>query len=120
MWINVGDIILIGLRDYQDEKADVILKYNSDEARDLKNYGELPETAQINEKAADDDEIGVEFRGLDEEELPDVAAKVPLLPFLFLFSYPPTVLCPGLQAGGNYADVEITSSEESSDEEEDE
>ena len=27
VWINQGDIILIGLRDYQDAKADVILKY---------------------------------------------------------------------------------------------
>lgn len=28
---------------YQDNKADVILKYNADEARSLKAYGELPE-----------------------------------------------------------------------------
>ena len=47
MWINAGDIILIGLRDYQDTKADVILKYNSDEARNLKAYGELPENGKI-------------------------------------------------------------------------
>ena len=44
VWINQGDIILIGLRDYQDSKADVILRYNPDEARNLKAYGELPET----------------------------------------------------------------------------
>jgi len=44
VWINQGDIILIGLRDYQDSKADVILRYNPDEARNLKSYGELPET----------------------------------------------------------------------------
>ena len=44
MWINSGDIILLGLRDYQDTKADVILKYTPDEARNLKTYGELPET----------------------------------------------------------------------------
>lgn len=25
-WLSQGDIILVGLRDYQDEKADVILK----------------------------------------------------------------------------------------------
>uniref|UniRef100_A0A8C2A7G6 Eukaryotic translation initiation factor 4C n=1 Tax=Cyprinus carpio TaxID=7962 RepID=A0A8C2A7G6_CYPCA len=43
VWINTSDIILIGLRDYQDNKADVILKYNADEARSLKAYGELPE-----------------------------------------------------------------------------
>ena len=43
VWINQSDIILIGLRDYQDHKADVILKYNADEARNLKLYGELPD-----------------------------------------------------------------------------
>nr|AGH70145.1 eukaryotic translation initiation factor 1A [Placozoa sp. H4] len=47
VWINQGDIILLGLRDYQDSKADVILKYTADEARNLKAYGELPETAKI-------------------------------------------------------------------------
>lgn len=49
VWVNQGDIILLSLRDYQDEKGDVILKYSADEARSLKAYGELPETAKINE-----------------------------------------------------------------------
>lgn len=44
MWINQGDIILLGLREYQDAKGDVILKYTADEARNLKTYGELPES----------------------------------------------------------------------------
>merc|ERR1712137_1102233 len=57
VWINQGDIILVGLRDYQDAKADVILKYNPDEARNLKAYGELPSGAKINEGAiVDEDE----------------------------------------------------------------
>jgi hypothetical protein len=37
---------LVGLRDYQDGKADVILKYSADEARNLKAYGELPESGR--------------------------------------------------------------------------
>jgi len=49
VWINTSDIILIGLRDYQDNKADVILKYTPDEARNLKAYGELPESVNIND-----------------------------------------------------------------------
>ncbi|ODQ69061.1 hypothetical protein LIPSTDRAFT_59685, partial [Lipomyces starkeyi NRRL Y-11557] len=49
VWINQGDIILLSLREFQDNQGDVILKYNADEARSLKNYGELPETAKINE-----------------------------------------------------------------------
>ena len=53
MWVNAGDIVLVGLRDFQDDKADVIHKYNADEARNLKAYGELPESARINETAVD-------------------------------------------------------------------
>ncbi|KAI3444463.1 hypothetical protein Pfo_001128 [Paulownia fortunei] len=58
VWIAAGDIILVGLRDYQDEKADVILKYMTYEARLLKAYGELPESTTVNESIA----------GFDEEE----------------------------------------------------
>jgi len=61
VWVCAGDIILLGLREYQDHKADVILKYNPDEARNLKAYGELPDTAKINEGAVDAD-------GADDEE----------------------------------------------------
>jgi len=63
VWINQGDIILLSLRDYQDEKGDVILKYSADEARSLKAYGELPENAKINETDTygDAEEGGVEF-----------------------------------------------------------
>jgi translation initiation factor 1A len=66
VWINQGDIILISLRDFQDEKADVIVKYTSEEARNLKTYGELPDTAKINETDTfgdDGDDDGVEFGG---------------------------------------------------------
>jgi len=71
VWINQGDIILVGLRDYQDAKADVILKYNADEARNLKSYGEIPESAKINdtvtflEEGMDDD---IEFDELNGDE----------------------------------------------------
>eukprot|EP01133_Synstelium_polycarpum_P003583 gene3583-4101_t len=54
-WINNGDIILLQLRDYQDDKADVVLRYTIDEARSLKTFGELPETARINEADSFDD-----------------------------------------------------------------
>merc|ERR1712183_1120739 len=56
VWINQSDIILVGLRDYQDAKADVILKYTADEARNLKTYGELPGNAKINQVDNDDDD----------------------------------------------------------------
>lgn len=49
VWMSQGDIILVLLREYQDNQCDVVHRYNSDEARALKNIGELPENAKINE-----------------------------------------------------------------------
>uniref|UniRef100_A0A8D1EAS8 Ribosomal protein S6 kinase n=1 Tax=Sus scrofa TaxID=9823 RepID=A0A8D1EAS8_PIG len=76
VWINTSDIILVGLRDYQDNKADVILKYNADEARSLKAYGELPEHAKINETdtfgPGDDDEIQFDDIADDDEDIDDI------------------------------------------------
>ena len=48
VWINAGDIVLIGLRDFGDDaKADIIMKYFDEEAQELQELGELPETIQI-------------------------------------------------------------------------
>lgn len=53
----------IGLPDDEDNKADVILKYNTDEGINLKVCGKLPKHAEINETdifgTRDDDEIQV-------------------------------------------------------------
>merc|ERR1712002_672991 len=56
-WINAQDIILVGLRDYQDQKADVIMKYNSDEARRLKNLGHLPDSVSIEFNQDNEDDV---------------------------------------------------------------
>uniref|UniRef100_A0A2I2YX35 S1-like domain-containing protein n=1 Tax=Gorilla gorilla gorilla TaxID=9595 RepID=A0A2I2YX35_GORGO len=60
----------------KDNKADVILKYNADEARSLKAYGELPERAKINETdtfgPGDDDEIQFDDVGDDDEDIDDI------------------------------------------------
>lgn len=70
VWINQSDIILVGLRDYQDAKADVILKYNADEARNLKSYGEFPETVKINETVTfnEDYDDEIEFDDVESSE----------------------------------------------------
>lgn len=75
VWINQSDIILLGLRDYQDQKADVILKYAPDEARSLKAYGEIPESAKINDAALEENEDDIitfdDFEG-DDDEIDDI------------------------------------------------
>nr|UXY87832.1 eukaryotic translation initiation factor 1A [Cryptomonas curvata] len=49
IWINIGDVVLIGLRDFQENKGDIILKYSIDESRCLKIYGEIPGNIPLNE-----------------------------------------------------------------------
>jgi len=68
VWIQQGDIVLLGLRDFQDAKADVIQKYDNEEARSLKAYGELPENVQINvDVGVDGDDV--EDDAFDFEEI---------------------------------------------------
>ena len=71
VWINMGDIILVSLREFQDSKADVIWKYTPDEARSLKAYGELPASVRPNETegfGGDESESdGIEFADFDDD-----------------------------------------------------
>ncbi|GFZ43034.1 Eukaryotic translation initiation factor 1A [Saitozyma sp. JCM 24511] len=75
VWITAGDIILLSLREFQDDRADVIHRYTPDEARNLKTYGELKNDFTIHENAAegegsgDEDEDVVEF---GEAEIDDI------------------------------------------------
>lgn len=87
VWINQGDIILIGLRDYQDAKADVILKYTPDEARNLKTYGEFPETVRINDTVTfveDGFDEDIEFGDEISDEEGDPVDGVCIFDFSFL------------------------------------
>lgn len=80
VWINQGDIVLLSLRDFQDGKADVIQKYSSDEARKLKQYGELPETAKINETdvyGGEDGDDMVDFGEVSGEDEGPLNGAVP-------------------------------------------
>ncbi len=76
VWINNGDIILVSLREFQDEKCDVIMKYFDYEAKELKELGELPDNVKINEGDFDFGEEGDYAGGSgsdeDEEEKDDL------------------------------------------------
>lgn len=83
---------MLSLRDFQDDKADVIVKYTADEARNceshchhrrdlsltwslVKAYGELPESAKINETDTfpeEDGECTFEFGDEGEIDIDDI------------------------------------------------
>lgn len=71
VWINSGDIVLIGLREFGDEKADVIMKYYDEEAKELKELGEIPEHIKINEAEFFDEEDGFDYVAGEEEKEED-------------------------------------------------
>merc|ERR1712046_486808 len=58
VWINAGDIVLISLREFGDDKADIIHKYFPEEAFELQDLGELPENIAVNEGAPDEQDEG--------------------------------------------------------------
>jgi translation initiation factor 1A len=56
VWILKDDMILISLRDFQDEKADVLVKYTEQEVRTLRSMGEI--NMQTDKKPENDTTIG--------------------------------------------------------------
>lgn len=42
VWINAGDVLIVGERDFQNDKVDVMHKYNPDEVAKLVSYEEIP------------------------------------------------------------------------------
>ena len=54
VWMNAGDLILVSLRDIGDV-ADVIHKFYPEEAFELQELGEIPETLTINEGMPDEE-----------------------------------------------------------------
>jgi len=81
VWVNQGDIILIGLRDFQDEKADVIKKYNAEEARRLKKEGHLHSEWEVDDGAHDDramkdEDVGFDFTGAGMKDSDEELEKV--------------------------------------------
>lgn len=54
IWIQMSDYVLVGLREFQDEKCDIIQKYTDEEVRALRCYGELPEHNDVTKTEEDD------------------------------------------------------------------
>jgi translation initiation factor 1A len=71
-WVGLDDIVLIGLRDFQDRKADILLKYTSDEIRQLEHLGELPSGSRQGLREGLEDSKEVEELVFEEVESEDI------------------------------------------------
>jgi translation initiation factor 1A len=56
IWIQMGDLVLVSTRDYQDNKADIIHKYTPDEVRILKKKGEVANKIKTKEESESEDD----------------------------------------------------------------
>jgi translation initiation factor 1A len=62
-WMGVGDLVLVTLRGFQDDKVDIVFKYNDNEVRLLRKWGEIRQEAD--QEAGDDPEDFVAFEDGD-------------------------------------------------------
>jgi translation initiation factor 1A len=60
-WILKEDIVLIGLRDFEKDKADIVWRYTAEESRKLMRAGEIQDSIRINEQPSDKNSSNVEF-----------------------------------------------------------
>lgn len=67
VWIAAGDLVLVGLRDFQKAKCDVIHLYTRPEAVLLRRYGEISDF-----DATEADEGGVLFEDADDMDVADI------------------------------------------------
>ena len=72
VWMAVNDIILIGIRDFQEGKVDVLHKYPEEHVRQLVEMGEIPDYFTVGEgiasRASDDNVFGEKTEFENEEE----------------------------------------------------
>lgn len=71
-WISANDVVLVALRDFEDEKGDVLMRYGHDEVRQLRKIGELAhllkwlDAHQADANHEDDDQTDVVFEDDDD------------------------------------------------------
>ena len=54
VWVQEGDILLVSLREYQDDVADIVHKYFHGEARSLVAMQEIPKSGRWPYKTTSD------------------------------------------------------------------
>ena len=72
VWINKDDLILVSLREYQDDKCDVIFKYTPDEGKFLKKHGEIPKDLTTIREVNEEEDNLIEFGDDKEIDIDDI------------------------------------------------
>jgi translation initiation factor 1A len=93
VWIAMGDVVLVALREYESDKCDIILKYTEDEVRKLKSLGEIPATIKLpeNENKEKDDGgdwgLGIGDWANPQSPIPNPQSPIPNPQLIFLIKF---------------------------------
>ena len=55
VWINLNDIVLVGIREFEDEKVDIIHKYRPNEIKNIKKFIDTRDLNILEEVTFDED-----------------------------------------------------------------
>jgi translation initiation factor 1A len=67
VWININDIVIVSLRDFQNDKGDIVHKYTTDETKQLIKLKVIPSIEMINGKKELLEDVDFEISEHDEE-----------------------------------------------------
>jgi translation initiation factor 1A len=68
VWLKVNDIVLVSLRPFEDNKCDILFKYETKEVKRLKILGEIPDNVKIDEEEENEKDIGIDFTDGEEDD----------------------------------------------------
>lgn len=79
VWISVNDVVLVSIREFEDDKCDVLHSYKIPEVIYLQKLGELPLSIKVGADKDGDEkqqDIGIDFKDGDSSE--DEVEKEPI------------------------------------------
>ena len=68
MFVKSGDVVLLSLREFEDNKCDILYIFNVKEIKELKKMGEIPKTVSEDILAKEVEDDGIDFEEEDNEE----------------------------------------------------
>ena len=70
-WISMNDVVLVSLRDFEDDKCDVLHAYKSHEVIYLQKLGEIPSSIKTSDKIDTDEtnqDLGIDFGDNNDDD----------------------------------------------------
>ena len=68
VFVKIGDVVVVSLRDFQDGKCDILYVYTQNEVKLLKKVGAIPNTVIENETVSGVEEVDIGFDIEDESK----------------------------------------------------